>query len=89
MPLGESMISSLKSNKSITLDKTSRFKKTLGGYGRKKKVEFDFPEGNPQLLKQIRTKIKKDNKRTLIILTMLFILFFSGSILVIQYFNIV
>tara|TARA_B100000809_G_C15110486_1_gene520406 strand:+ start:1568 stop:1786 length:219 start_codon:yes stop_codon:yes gene_type:complete len=63
MLLGESMISSLKSNKSIKLDKSKRFRKTLGGYGKNRKLEFDFPKANPELLEQIRLKIKKDYKK--------------------------
>ncbi len=38
MPLGESMISTVKSNKSIMLDKSKRFRKTLGGYNKKRKI---------------------------------------------------
>ena len=44
MPLGESMISSIKSNKRIMLDKSKRFRKTLGGYGDSHKTEYDFPK---------------------------------------------
>ena len=57
------MISSLKSNKSIKFDKSKRFRKTLGGYGKNRKLEFDFPKANPELLEQIRLKIKKDYKK--------------------------
>lgn len=56
------MISSLKSNKSITLDKSKRFRKTLSGYGKNRKPEFDFPKANPELLEQIKFKTKKDYK---------------------------
>ena len=44
MPLAESMISSLKSNKSVMLDKSKRFRKRLCGYNKNRKGNFDFPE---------------------------------------------
>lgn len=66
MPLGESMISTLKSNKSIMLDKSKRFRKTLGGYGKKENVEYDFPEATPKILKEIRERIQKERKQSLI-----------------------
>lgn len=89
MPLGESMISSLKSNKSITLDKTSRFRKTLGGYGKNKTTEFDFPEAHPELLKQIRLKAKKDHKRSQMIFTVFFMVLFISAIYALYHYNIV
>lgn len=62
MPLGESMRSVLKSNKSIMLDKSKRFKKTLGGYDKNRKMEFDLPKATPKQLREIRQRIKKDNQ---------------------------
>jgi len=82
MPLGESMISSLKSNNSIKLDKSSRFKKTLGGYGKNKKTKFDFPKASPELLKKIRLKAEKDHKRSQIIFTVFFLILFVITIYV-------
>ena len=89
MPLGESMISSLKSNKSIKLDKTSRFKKTLGGYGKNRKSEFNFPKASPELLDQIRQKAKKDRKKRQMMSIALFIILFSVGVYVLFYFNII
>ncbi|WP_299338456.1 hypothetical protein [uncultured Psychroserpens sp.] len=89
MPLGESMISSLKSNKSITLDKSSRFKKTLGGYGKNRKHEFNFPDASPQLLERIRLKAKKEHKRKQLIFTVFFVLLFIISVISVFYFNII
>ena len=62
MPLGESMISTLKSNNKIKLDKSKRFRKTLGGYNKKKKVEYNLPTATPEQLENIRARIKKDNR---------------------------
>ena len=62
MPLGESMISSLKSNKSIRLDKTSRFRKTPGGYEKNKTIVYDFPEATPELPESIKSKAIRERK---------------------------
>ena len=63
MPLGESMISSLKSNESIKLDKSKRFRKTMGGYSKSKRTEYDFPKATPELIKRIKEKMLKQHKR--------------------------
>lgn len=42
----------LKKNKKM-LNKREKFKKTLGGYGKSKKPEYDFPEAQPHTLKRI------------------------------------
>lgn len=62
MPLGESMLSTLKSNKRIMLDKSKRFRKTLGGYGERNKTEYNLPKATPELLESIRIKLKKENQ---------------------------
>ena len=88
MPLGESMISSLRSNNSIKLDKSSRFRKTLGGYGKNRKPEFDFPKANPELLEQIRLKAKKDHKRSQIVFSVFFVILFTLAVYAIFSLNI-
>ena len=62
MPFSESMISVLKSNKSIMVDKSKRFRKTLGGYGKNRKPSYDFPKATPEQLLQIRQKMKRENR---------------------------
>lgn len=63
MPFGESFIINIKSNKSIMLDKSKRFKKTLGGLDSSKTNQFDFIESTPEMLLEIRTKIRKQQNR--------------------------
>ena len=63
MPLAESMISSLNSNKSVMLDKSKRFRKTLCGYNKNRKGNFDFPEATPEILLKIRKKLKREQQR--------------------------
>ena len=63
MPLSESMLSVIKSNKSIMLDKSKRFRKTLGGYDTKEKSKFNFPEASPQMIKELRMRLIKENKQ--------------------------
>ncbi|MBF8148476.1 hypothetical protein ITJ86_01120 [Winogradskyella sp. F6397] len=62
MPLGESMLSTLRSNKSIMLDKSKRFRKSLGGYDRKRKFKNNFPKATPAQLETIRQKLRKENQ---------------------------
>lgn len=44
------------------LDKSRRFRKTLGGYGKNRKTEYNLPKATPQQLRAIRQKIKKENQ---------------------------
>ena len=44
------------------LDKSKRFRKSLGGYGKKIKVEYNLPEATPKQLRDIREKLKKENQ---------------------------
>lgn len=77
MPLGESMLSTLKSHKRIRLDKSKHFRSTLGGYGTKKKTEYHFPKASPQNLKAIRARLKAEQRSSLLrtlIITFLVIL---------------
>jgi hypothetical protein len=62
MSHGEAMISTIKSNKAIMLNKSKRFRKTLGGYGKSRIIEYDFPKATPQQLSNIRAKIKKETQ---------------------------
>lgn len=79
------MQSTLKSNKSIMLDKSKRFRKTLGGYDKNRKVEFNFPKATPKKLREIRQKLKKENQvlwikvlgSLILIITLVWMLFAS------------
>lgn len=77
MPLGASMQNVLRSNKSIMLDKSKRFRKSSGGYRPKKSVSYNLPEASPELLVDIREKLIKENKKirikNIIILSILII----------------
>ena len=44
------------------LDKSKRFRKSLGGYGKNRKVEYNLPEATPKQLRDIREKLKKENQ---------------------------
>lgn len=54
----------LKNNKKL-LNKREKFKKTLGGYGKSKKPEYDFPKAQPQTLKRIRERMIYENEQLL------------------------
>ncbi len=63
MPFGESFLTTIKSNKSIILDKSRRFRKTTGGYDWSKSQQFNFPKATPEQLKQIRESMQKNQKQ--------------------------
>ncbi len=63
MPLSESMISTLKSNKNIMLDKSKRFRKTLGGYNKGTRGNFNFAKASPELLLEIKNKVRRENRK--------------------------
>lgn len=86
MPLGESMISILRSNKNIMLEKSKRFRKTLGGYGKNDKMEYNLPKATPEQLQEIRKRLKRENRimwikvvgvSTVIIIALVWMLFAS------------
>ncbi len=75
------MISTVKSNKSIMLDKSKRFRKTLGGYNKHRKVEYSFPEATPEYLLEIKNKLKKENQMIWLKTTVTFIIVLGGLLL--------
>ena len=66
MSLGESMISVLKSNKAIMLDKTKRFKKIFGSNYSEIKTEYNFPEATPAMLQTLRERLHKEQRQLMI-----------------------
>ena len=85
MPSSESMISILKSNKNIMLDKSKRFKKTLGGYGLTDKTKFDFPDSSSELLDDIRNRLQKGKRILLLKRSFLFLMIIIVLLLIIIY----
>ena len=76
MPFGESFQSTLKSNKSIMLDKSKRFVKTQGGFDSSKKNQFDFKEATPEQLMLIKKRIQRQNIKIRITLIIAFVILF-------------
>ena len=74
MPLGESMLSVVRSNKSVMLDKSKHFRKTRGGNSRKSKTEYNLPEATPELISKIRERMIKENKKTRTIRLIIYLL---------------
>ena len=56
------MITSLKNNKNLRRNRTRFDKDKLGGYGDFEKLEFNFPEATPQVLKEIRERLINERK---------------------------
>ncbi|TBN05480.1 hypothetical protein EYD45_04170 [Hyunsoonleella flava] len=63
MPFVESFLSTVKSNKSIMLDKSKHFRKTMGGYKWSGKDQFNFSEATPEQLTEVRDKLLKERKK--------------------------
>ena len=88
MPLGESMISILKSNKNIMLDKSRRFRKNKGSFDWSKDQLIDFPKASEGELKKIRERIQKENRGSRIsewiIFSIIFVITFSAFLYLIQ-----
>ncbi|WP_299129293.1 hypothetical protein [uncultured Winogradskyella sp.] len=57
----QAMITTLKNNEKMRSNR-KKFKKTLGGYGKTGKVEYDFPKATPKQLRELRQRLKKENK---------------------------
>ena len=74
MPFGESMISTLKSNTSIMLNQSKRFRKTIGGNNKQRQSTGNLPNAIPQQLKEIRERIKREKKLLWIKVMMLSVL---------------
>lgn len=85
MSFAESMMSTLRSNKSIMLDKSSHFKKTKGGYDSENSVQFDFPESTPKILREIRDRLIMERKQRLIKIVGVSIIVFTILSLIITY----
>ncbi len=73
MPFAESMISALKSNKVIMLDKSRRFRKIKGSYDWSKNTLRNLPKATEQDLDEIREKVKKENTKIKTMHTVLFL----------------
>lgn len=58
------MITSLKNN-NRRKKRTQFDKDKLGGYGNLEKVEFDFPEITPDVIKNIRDRLQRERKQLL------------------------
>lgn len=62
MPLGESMITTLRNNKLINLNREDRFASANNG-SNKTKLDFDnLPKSTPDTIRRIQEKIKRENK---------------------------
>jgi len=51
----------MKNNRNL-LKKRKKFVNTLGGYDSSKKTEYNFPESNKRVLRDVREKVKHENK---------------------------
>ena len=81
----QTMITILKNNERM-MGKRIKFKKTLGGYGKNRKPEYNFPKATQKQLRDIRHKLKKEHQllwikiiglSSIIIIALVWVLFAS------------
>ena len=82
----QAMNIAIKNNNLMRRTKRVKFKKTLGGYGKNRKTEYDLPKATSKQLRDIRQKLKKEYQllwikiigfSTIIILGLVWLLFSS------------
>jgi len=82
----QAMNIAIKNNNLMRRTKRVKFKKTLGGYGKNRKTEYDLPKATSKQLRDIRHKLKKEHQllwikiigfSTIIILGLVWLLFSS------------
>lgn len=78
------MITSLKNN-SRRKKRTQFDKDKLGGYGDGERVEFDFPEVTPEILKSIRERLLQERNQLIIKRRILFAIISAGIITLLIY----
>ena len=57
----QAMITTLKNNEKMR-SKREKFKRTFGSNSSNEKPEYDFPEATPEMLNEIRSRLKKENR---------------------------
>jgi hypothetical protein len=64
----------IKSNKSIMLDKTKRFRKILGGFDSSESRQLNFKTATPEQLIEIKKRLQNENKQDRIKQTIWFVI---------------
>ena len=80
----QTMITTLKNNENLC-SKREKFKRRYGHNSLQEKPEYDFPEATPELLKDIRKKIKKERQVRRLKDIMLTVILFIGLVYVFLY----
>lgn len=80
----QTMITTLKNNENLR-SKREKFKRRYGHNSFQEKPEYDFPEATPELLKDIRKKIKKERQVRRLKDIMLTVILFIGLVYVFLY----
>lgn len=72
-------------NNNLMRTKREKFKKTLGGYGKNKKTEYNFPKATTKQLKEIARRLKEERKIRMIKVVALTIILSLGLVYAILY----
>jgi hypothetical protein len=51
-------------NNNLMRSKRDKFKRTLGGYSKANKTEFNLPEATPQILREIKERLQEERRLT-------------------------
>ena len=85
MPFAESMISVVKSNKNIMLNKSRHFRKTKSIYKHAEKPEYNLPNATPQILSEIKERLERERKLRILKITVFILLVSILTIILISY----
>ena len=72
-------------NNNLMRTKRERFKRTLGGYGKDKKSEYNLPEATTKQLKTIAKRLKEEQRIRMLKVVSLTIVLFFGVVLLFMY----
>jgi hypothetical protein len=67
------------------LPKRYKFKKTLGGYSKNKKIEFELPKATNKQLRDIAKRLKEEHQLRMVKVIVLTIILFIGLVAVFIY----
>ncbi|RZN82812.1 MAG: hypothetical protein EVB11_07335 [Winogradskyella sp.] len=80
----QAMNTSINNNRK-QLPNRDRFKNRLGGYNRNEKTEYNLPKANAKQLKDIRRRLKEEQKIRMLKIIVLTVILFLGLLLTFFY----
>ncbi|WP_439151421.1 hypothetical protein [Winogradskyella sp.] len=72
-------------NNNIMRSKREKFKRTLGGYGKGSKTEYNLPKASAKQLKDIAKRLKEEQQLRMIKVIVVTVILFLGVIILFAY----